>query len=82
MAPASVQHRLGHSGFNEFLATDVTDNNECVVLRQPGGELVLLIVAAVLDLGMYRPDPLFVPGALGNAQPGFQGAVLTASQPR
>ena len=47
LAPAGIEYRLGHGGFNEFGAADIAQNNQCIVVHQLTAELMQVVVTAV-----------------------------------
>lgn len=67
--PTSIQHRLRHSGFDEFRCRYVPDNDALVGSHQIGGHFVQMVASSVRDLGVDRGYAAPVARALRNSEP-------------
>lgn len=68
LAPASVQHRLGHAGLREFRGAGIAHIDFAVLIHQPTREFVQCVLAPILDLGVDRLPPALVASPLGGGQ--------------
>lgn len=68
LAPAGIEHGLGHIGFDEFLRADIAHHNQIAAFDQRAAELVQGILAPVGNPGVDGPDAGFLAGALSNGQ--------------
>ncbi len=78
LAPAGIEHRLGHLGFDEFLRADIAHDDRVAALDQRAAEFVQGILAPVGYFGVEGPYASLLARTLGAGQPGFQVAVETA----
>ena len=72
LAPAGVEHRLGHSGLGEFLRANIAHVDFAVLVDQLPAEFMQGVLAAVGDLGVDRPDASFLACTLRDGQLRFQ----------
>ncbi len=78
LAPAGIQHRLGHRGFGKLRGSYIAHDDRAAALDQHPAELVQGIPAPVGDLGVNGPDTGLLARALCNGQCRFQVAVEAA----
>jgi len=66
--PTGVEHRLGLFGFRQPRTGHVAHDDQTVVFYQFPAVFVQRIVTPVPDLGVYGPNPVFLPGPLRHRQ--------------
>ena len=68
LAPASIQHRLGHTGLGQVSGLDVADYDEFRSFHYFSRSLVGKVFTGVGDLGMDRLDEPGLSGPLGHGK--------------
>ncbi len=78
LAPAGIEHRLGHPGLHEFRGRYIAHMDFAVPAHQLPAEFVQGVLASVGDPGVDRSGTGLLPGALGDGKLRLQIAVKPA----